>query len=390
MRAPENRNTVNNFIRKAFQFTKKNRTPTSTVFPVNETLSWLWNLPPCAPTSSATAKSVTWLIPDINTNSGGLLNIFRFNQLLEKKGYLTEFRILTQKPKHEKSKLSKLVNDHFYKTAGSISYGLENLSDSDFFIATYWTTAYHLKSIVTSKKKLYFVQDFEPHFYSIGCISNAVEQTYRMGFQAITAGPWLADLLRTRYHMKTVHYMFSSDKSIYFPNDEPTIGKKDVVCYVRPETGRRGFDTAIQALILAHDKNPDLHVHFVGSDMNKYSFPFKFTNHGSGSQKRLADILRGATISLIISFTNASLMPLNSINCGSPVVTNQGSNIDWLFDSICEKGCLPTPTELAKKIDRLLNDQELYIETRKRGLNGLSNQQSWEAAYEAAIVELLN
>jgi len=51
---------------------------------------------------------------------------------------------------------------------------------------------------------------------------------------------------------------------------------------------------------------------------------------------------------------------------------------------------LPTPTELAKKIDRLLNDQELYIETRKRGLNGLSNQQSWEAAYEAAIVELLN
>ena len=83
-------------------------------------------------------------------------------------------------------------------------------------------------------------------------------------------------------------------------------------------------------------------------------------------------------------------MPLDSINCGSPVVTNQGSNIDWLFDSICEKGCLPTPTELAKKIDRLLNDQELYIETRKRGLNGLSNQQSWEAAYEAAIVELLN
>ena len=53
------------------------------------------------------------------------------------------------------------------------------------------TRAYPVFNSRCSGKRFYFVQDFEPYFYPVGSMSLLAENTYRMGFHAITIGALL-------------------------------------------------------------------------------------------------------------------------------------------------------------------------------------------------------
>ena len=351
-----------------------------------KSLKEIWNLGVIKPQNKIVSNSITWLIPEIHLNSGGLLNIFRFNQALEKKGFQCHFCILSNAPKFPESELNDLINSHFCETRATLAYGIENVHDSDYFIATYWSTAYFLDKIQTLGKKVYFIQDLEYTFYPRGCEYAAVEGTYNMGFRGITAGSWLARTLESKYSMQTSAYGFSTNRKIYFPNSGPFLDKV-ITCYVRKDTARRGFNTAIQALIEVSTEVPDVRVQFIGMDMNDYSLPFPHSSETFGAEETLAKTLRNSRVTLVISFTNASLLPLDSIGCGTPVVYPEGDNIDWLMGQFSDGASQASPTALAKKLIHFLTDDSLYISAREQGLKKLSTMPSWDEQYEESISE---
>ncbi|MDK6419994.1 glycosyltransferase family 1 protein, partial [Actinotignum timonense] len=78
----------------------------------------------------------------------------------------------------------------------------------DAIFSTGWETAYPSYLDRSNARRYYFVQDFEPSFYSVGSESVLAENTYRFGFEAFTAGRWLAKKLSTDYGMKTHPFDF--------------------------------------------------------------------------------------------------------------------------------------------------------------------------------------
>src|SRR4029078_8610020 len=127
--------------------------------------------------------------------------------------------------------------------------------------------------------RFYLVQDFEPSFYPAGSEAMMAEATYRFGFHGVTAGCWLAQLLRRRYGMSADHFDFGHDA--VYEMDRSQNGRDDrtgVCFYSRPETPRRAFSLGVVALELFAARHPEVDIHLFGRSVMR--LPFAATDHG--------------------------------------------------------------------------------------------------------------
>lgn len=63
---------------------------------------------------------------------------------------------------------------------------VENVKFAHAIVATGWQTAYFVRRFNNVISKFYFVQDFEPLFYSMGSEYLMAENTYKFEFRGIT------------------------------------------------------------------------------------------------------------------------------------------------------------------------------------------------------------
>ena len=129
-------------------------------------------------------------------------------------------------------------------------------------------------------RRCYFVQDFEPSFYPAGSLALLAEATYRFGFHGVTAGRWLADLLRRDYGMSADHFDFGCDLEHYrldAARDE--VVERSGVCYFcRPSKPRRAHELAVVALDLFASRHPEVPIHTFGEPAG--ALPFRVIDHG--------------------------------------------------------------------------------------------------------------
>ena len=85
------------------------------------------------------------------------------------------------------------------------------------------------------------------------------EATYRFGFHGITAGRWLAQLVRRDYGMAADHFDFGCDLDRYALDRRRGANERTGVCYYcRPSTPRRAHELAVVALDLFAARHPDV------------------------------------------------------------------------------------------------------------------------------------
>lgn len=82
----------------------------------------------------------------------------------------------------------------------------------------------------------------------------------------------------------------------------------------------------------------------------------------------LAALYRSCTAALILSFTNLSLLPLEVMACGCPVVSNRGANVEWLLNEDTTQLAAPTPEALAAAILEVLQNDSLRTLKTEAGL----------------------
>jgi glycosyltransferase involved in cell wall biosynthesis len=285
---------------------------------------------------------LTWVIPDFNApggvgGGGGHLNLFRMVQNLEALG-LRRQQFLIVGPHTQKSgaDATALARRCFFPTEAPIWLPHEPLPRTKAWMASCWHTAYFVRERAPEEKKFYFSQDYEPLFYPAGSNSALVEQTYRFGFKLITAGPWLRGLIERDFGADAVHYGFSYDKDIYRPPAPPSSGDArfdfDILFYARPHTERRMFDLGVEAIRHAiSTSGRPLRVAFAGGCLPPESAPFPFASLGVLSLRQLAALYGRVRCALVLSATNASLLPYELMACGCPLVTNDGPSNAWLF-----------------------------------------------------------
>ncbi len=302
-------------------------------------------------------KTVNWVIPDFAIGSGGHVNIFRFVAGLEEMGF--ECRIVIVGPSHCQSgaQARAAICEHFNPVRADVVLGEEGMQPAFFTIATSWQTAYYVRNFNGTSRKCYFVQDFEPFFFAHGSEYLLAEQTYRFGFTGITAGDWLAAKLAADYGMQTRAIGFSYDRHLYAPQPRKAGGVRQVFFYARPPTPRRAFELGIMVLDAIAKKLPDVHFILAGWDTSGYALPFPHRNAGSVALADLPALYRECDAALVLSLTNLSLLPLELMACGCPVVSNRGPNVEWLLTPEVAVLADPTVEALSEAVVALLDDE---------------------------------
>jgi O-antigen biosynthesis protein len=312
---------------------------------------------------------INWILPPITAGHGGLFNVFRSIQALEDWGHEIRIYVLGQSPERLALARENIRRDYFPIEA-EVDRFSDSIADSDALIATSWATAYAARGVGNTAQKFYFIQDLEYMFYPPGSQYEFARQTYQFGFRGITAGSWIADVLRQEFNMDCSAFGFSYDRGIYARTGSRLLppGKKRVLFYARPETERRGFELGVLALSLVAQKMPEVEFVLVGFPRRSVDLSFPAVFPGVLPLSELGALYRSCDVALVLSHTNLSLLPLELMACGCAVVSNDGPNVEWLLTDRTVSLAKADPKSLAGAVIELLETDELRLRKIEAGL----------------------
>lgn len=316
---------------------------------------------------SVSRTTINWVVPPFGYGSGGHLNIFRFVQFLEKEGFVCRIVVVGEPQPLSMAQARKQINDWFFRLKAEVCLGIESAPPAHITIATSWHTAYYVRRFQPTVHRCYFVQDYEPSFYAAGAEYAWAEETYRFGFFGITAGTWLKDKLAAEYGMRTEAFGFSYDRHLYAPRERREPQTRCIFFYARPPTQRRAFEMGILVLDEVVRRLPGVKVIFAGWDVSNYYIPFDHVNAGTLSLDKLPDLYSQCDVALVLSFTNLSLLPLELMACGTPVVSNRAPCTEWLLHDDNTRLAAPTVEALADALFAVLESPAEAARLRQAG-----------------------
>jgi glycosyltransferase involved in cell wall biosynthesis len=321
-----------------------------------------------------------WFAPYwTNVWGGGHYTLFRFANHFAKKG--TRQIIYTYNPPHRSAE--ELMVELDGAIPGCQLEVITNpklLPRCDVALATTWQSAYYVQAFPFAKSKFYFMQDFESQFYAHGTASMQANNSYCFGFPGITGGTWNRAMYES-FGGKAEHYIFSTDRNIFFPAAED--GKvRDKVSriffYGRPSTERRCFELGVVSLQKIANKFPDIEIVIAGLDMDNH-LPFKATLLGNLNLAKTGELYRSCDIGIAFSGTNLSYLPVELMACGVPVISNRGPHVEWFCEHMVNSVLAdPVPTAVLDAVEMLVNSRETRQSLVNRGL-AETGKRTWES-----------
>lgn len=337
---------------------------------------------------------IAWLLTAPIVGSGGYTNIFRIINLLASFGHeQVIFMNPHDYPPEALDRPEHFVQRYFGMVHAPIYFWPQEIRGFDLVLATQWTTTMGFEMCDPAIPRAYFVQDFEPFFYAMGDEWLRAEATYKQGWPCITLGHWLAKHLHEQYKATTYPFDFAVEHERYYPRPHLLTKKPRVIFYARPSTPRRCFDLGMRALAIVKEQRPDVEIVLFGDKhLNHHSAPFKFTAMGILNTDELAELYASATLGLVISSTNPSLMPPEMMASGCPVVDIDLAPNHFLVTH-GKTGLLATaePKPLAEALLTVLNDEPLRQRLIKAGLAHAQTLR-WESSareVEKAVLKLV-
>jgi glycosyltransferase involved in cell wall biosynthesis len=120
---------------------------------------------------------------------------------------------------------------------------------------------------------------------------------------------------------------------------------------------------------------------FAGWDLDGFDIAFPHIDAKVVTPKDLAGMFRQSDASLVLSLTNLSLMPLEVMACGSPLVINRGPNNEWLIDESMAWFCDLTVESIVEALLAALDGGPQVEARRQRGIE-VSRATSWDREFE--------
>lgn len=328
--------------------------------------------------------SIVWVVPDFSPGSGGHTTILRVVHGLEKLGWRNQTVVIQAPYRWATAEDALTTIRKYFSPVESVRVvlGCENIPPTRFLFATGWQTAYWVAKYKDAAHRYYFVQDYEPSFYPMGTEHLLAEGTYRLGLKAITAGDWLKDRLSAEFGMETQSFWFSCDHDTYRPTPRrPGDFAKHVFFYARPVTPRRAFELGAMALRRVCEERGDVAVILAGWDLDGYKLPFPHLDGKVLPPAELADLFSQCDAALVLSTTNLSLMPLEIMACGCPLVINRGANNEWQVDESLARFCDLTVESMVEALLEVL-DGGAAVEARRGKALDYSRGTSWDREFE--------
>lgn len=228
---------------------------------------------------SSSNISVTYILPRI-TMAGGVISVLQLVNELVLLGI--DARIATLHVYPEMEEWQQFSSPMVFRNYQDM---LHNLPDTDIAIATHWSTAqpaYDLQKKGRANHSIYFVQDYEPWFYTKEGDSNRkkAEKTYKMLECKIVKSNWLVKMLQP-FGGQVHKIRLGMDLGVFYPREKRSYSSMDspiVLSMARPRTPQRGFDNLVRSLSILKERFPEIKIHLFGDDLKKQSIPFPFTD----------------------------------------------------------------------------------------------------------------
>lgn len=346
------------------------------------------------------AKSAIWFLPPFSSAFyGGIHTILRFAEYLKTENGVTNRFVIVGTKDIEPIKDS--ISAAFPTLSECYVTGLVNereigaLPSSDMSFCTLWTTAYMLLKYNKTKRKFYFLQDWEPLFYPGGTTSAQVEVTYEFGFTAICNTVSLKESYE-ELGGNALYFTPAVDTSVFYPIE----GMRDdeqflIFLYGRPGNPRNCFELAIPALKKVKEHFGDkVRIVSAGADWNPsaYGADGVIEHLGMLPYKKTADLYRRCHIGVAMMMTrHPSYLPFELMACGSLVVANDNRWNKWLLKN--GENCIlskPTVTCLSNDIIAVLDDKVRREKLAKSGTeNVLIKHSDWDKEFKDLLVKLL-
>ncbi len=324
---------------------------------------------------------IATVIPSFRRGSGGHMTIVNLLRELQALGHHMSLWLEDCEGRHaqESASLTKSSFAEFFHAENiPLHAGFDDWSGADIALATGWQTVARVLLLSDVKARAYLVQDHEPDFYPASAERLLAEDTYRQGVPCIAASPWLAELLRTRYGASATHFDLAVNHDVYRPTGEPR-GDDLVVFYARAVTPRRAVPLGLLALVELSLRRPNVEIALFGED-RPLDVPFKHTNLGVLPAAELAALYSRATVGMVFSLTNPSLIGLEMMACGLPCVELASESMVASFE---RPGPLqlvePDPLALCSELERLLDDAALQTRLAATG-PALVSERTWRRA----------
>jgi len=332
---------------------------------------------------------LAWIMSPPGRESGGHQNLFRFIDFASRAGHVCTAYLYNanDNPVSIADIKSMLRSTAAYPDLDiplAMYDRATGVGDADVIVATGWETAYPAYLDGSHAHRLYFVQDYEPSFYTPGSEALLAENTYRFGFHGLTAGRWLSSELGRRYGMSTDHFDFGVDRSRYFVTN--TGPRDEIFFYARPVTPRRAFEFGLLALADFARMRPDVTINFAGWDVSNWDVPFPYRNHASLDISQLNEIYNRCAAGLVLSLTNMSLLPLELISSGVTPVVNEGPNNRMVSDNPYIEYVEPSPRAIARRLVEVLERPDAAA--RSQAMSASVASVDWEASGEQFLAAL--
>src|ERR1044071_3035854 len=114
------------------------------------------------PLDSSPLKTVNWVIPNFYGASGGHRTIFRLTRGLEAAGYDVRFHIFGDTHYVSDSEATEAMRSRHFPLRAWVLGGVSQMRRAEVCIASCGEPASAVRDFDACRRKLYFVQDYEP------------------------------------------------------------------------------------------------------------------------------------------------------------------------------------------------------------------------------------
>jgi glycosyltransferase involved in cell wall biosynthesis len=314
--------------------------------------------------NSTPVSDVAFIIPDVVIGGGGHRKIFRLCLGLEWAGYSTALYVLSNRSTLE---ISHDIERHFYQLKAEIYNFGKVILPHKAVVCTSWATAYEFRNVRFDGVKCYFVQDFEPMFFSVGSEYIKAISTYTLDYELICFGNWVAARIKDEVERSPYVIPFTIDHDVYSP---PLAEARDVdlLIFARPSQSRRCFELIMEGVRHLVRVRPDTRIGLFG-EPSYDKFEFEYENFGLISDLHaLAALYKRSRVGLCFSTTNPSLLGYEMIACGTSLVDVRIKHYELNFggDELV-KYCCGTPESIASACDSLLANADELKRRRRLG-----------------------
>ena len=349
--------------------------------------------------------SLQWFIPWVPTPYlGGTYTILRFASHFKREHGVESRFCIYDVPDDMARKAARRIKEAFpelsdaeFSSAEPAGGGekFSHLRECDAAIATFWTSAYPVLRFEKAKAKFFFVQDFEPYFYSAGSAFALAEESYRFGFPGIVNTPGLAEAYRS-YGNRAVSFVPAVDRARYHPPADPRPDRPfRVFFYGRPSSPRNAFGLGLAALGELKERYGDaVDIVCAGESWNPGQFGFgdRISNLGRlRNLEEVADLYRTCHVGLVLMLTkHPSYQPFEFMASGVACVSNHNPDTAWFLRD--GENCLlsrPTAGLIASTIGRLVDDPSLRHGITERALTEVQGI-CWEDEIERVWSAMTN